>query len=56
MFLTVQKAIRSARKWRGRGGPSESTGRGMQEEMRWRTQEALTGSCRGDGIGMIYSY
>ncbi|MEJ2328031.1 MAG: hypothetical protein P8Y25_15030, partial [Chromatiaceae bacterium] len=42
--------------WRGRGGPPESSGRGMQEQMRWRTQEAPKGSCRGDGIGMIYSY
>ena len=26
--------------WRGRGGPPESSGRGMQEEIRQRTREA----------------
>ena len=26
--------------WQGGGGPSESTGRGMQEEIRRRTREA----------------
>jgi hypothetical protein len=42
--------------WRGRGGPPESSGRGMQEQIRQRTRETPIGSCRGDGIGMIYSY
>ena len=40
----------------GRRGPSESSGRGMQDEMRWRTQEAPMGSCCGEDMGKVYSY
>jgi hypothetical protein len=31
-------------RWRGRGGPPESSDRGMQEESRERTPEAPSGS------------
>jgi hypothetical protein len=42
--------------WKGGGGPSESTGRGMQEEIHRRTREAPQGSCCGDSGSMEYSY
>jgi len=42
--LTCPKATRRHPSWRGCGGPAESTGRGMQEEMRRRTREAPKGS------------
>ena len=43
--------------WRGRGGPPESSGRGMQEERRERTQEALAApgrrEARSYGIRLV---
>jgi hypothetical protein len=41
--------------WQGRVGPPESAGRGMQEEIRCRTQEAPMDSYRGNGESKVYS-